>query len=256
MLKPDTIKIQQDLAMYCRSGKEQDIAGVTEGRLPHYRRLVLDVVYGTIAQAYPITRKVLSEKEWDYIFNNFFIEHDAQTPILWRLPYEFYLYVKALDYAGELGKPWLNELLWFEWLEIEVHMMPDEDHGEYSESGDIEHDTLVLNKDSRLIKLQYPFHIRAVELAENEPGNYYVFIYREHDTGTVRFTNLSVLHAWLFDTMLHNPGITLKEIFPEMLTTFKLENIDTAKKKTLNFLREMIESGAILGFRNSELLTK
>jgi len=249
MLRPDTIKIQQDLAMYCRSGKEQDILGVTEGRLPHYRRLVLNVVHATIAQAYPITRKVLPEKEWDYIFNNFFVEHDAQTPILWKLPFEFYTYVKNSNYDEELKKSWLSELLWFEWLEIEVHMMPDEDHGTYRESGDIMNDTMVLNRDSRLIKLQYPFHLQAVELAEEKPGSYYVFIYREQDSGTVRFTKLSVLHAWLFDTMLHNPGITAVQMLPEIAKAFKIQDIETLKKQINNFLKEMLEAGALLGFR-------
>jgi len=249
MLKPDTIKIQENLAMYCRTGNDQDIPGVTEGRLPHYRRLVNNVVHGTIDQAFPITRKVLSEEEWNYLIDSFFIEHDAQTPILWKLPYEFYQYIREQDHAGALNKAWLDELLWFEWLEIEVHMMPDHKHGSYKHKGDLLTDPLVINKDGKLIKLQYPVHLYPIHEVEAKRGDFFLFIYREQESGSVRFTKLSVLHAWLLDTLFSNPGMTVEQLFPLMIETFRLEDMDRLKNNIYSFLIEMKEAGVILGFR-------
>jgi hypothetical protein len=250
MLRPDTIKIQQDLAMYCRSGDTPAIPGTTDGRLLHYRRLVLNVVSGTISQAYPITRKVLSEEEWQESFDRFFVEHDAQTPILWKLPYEFYLYVRDHDYAGKFNKPWLNELLWFEWLEIDVHMMPDEKHEAYSERGDILLDPLIVNKDSRIIRLEYPVHLYPLAEVEERKGDYYLLIYREQESGTVRFVNLSVLHVWLLERMLLADKLSVKDLLPELRSEFKIQNTDTLKDQLNTFLSEMFNDGVILGFRN------
>ena len=250
MLRPDTIKIQNDLAMYCRSGDAPAIPGTTDGRLPHYRRLVLNVVSGTISQAYPITRKVLSEEEWQESFVRFFVEHDAQTPILWKLPYEYYLYVRDHDYAGKFNKPWLNELLWFEWLEIEVHMMPDENQEHYLKQGDLMNDMLVLNKDSRLIRLEYPVHLYPLAEVEERKGNYYLLIYREQETGTVRFVNLSVLHAWLLERILLADRSSVKDLLPELLSEFKIQNMDSPEDQLNKFLSEMFDDGVILGFRN------
>jgi len=247
MLRPDTIKIQQDLAMYCRSGKTPAIPGITEGRLPHYRRLVLNVVSGTISQAYPITRKVLSEKEWQESFERFFTEHDAQTPILWRLPYEFYLYIKDHDYATKFNKPWLNELLWFEWLEIAVHMMPDAKQEHYLKQGDLMNDTLVVNKDSRLIRLEYPVHLYPIAEVEERKGNYYLLIYREQESGTVRFVNLSVLHTFLLEKMLNATQRSVKEMLPELASEFKIQDTDFLEVQLNKFLREMFDTGVILG---------
>jgi len=89
---------------------------------------------------------------------------------------------------------------------------------------------MVPNKDSRLIKLQYPFHLQAVGLAEKNPGSYYVFIYRKKDSGTVRFTKLSLLQAYLFDTMLNNPGIAAVQMLHEMAKILKQQDIGTLKK--------------------------
>ncbi len=248
MLKQDTIKIQDDLAMYCRTGKPADIPNVTEGRLPHYRRLVLNVVKGTIDQAFPITRKVMLAEEWKYMFDSFFVEHDAQTPILWKLPLEFYTYVKDKGFDKSYNKPWLSELLWFEWLEIEVHMMPDQEHGKYHNTGDLLNDPLVMNRDSRLIQLEYPYHLYPVNEAEKHKGKYYIFIYRETDTGTVRFVNLSVLHAWIFDVLEQNGPLSAKEFIPELIKTFNISDTANLESQLKKFLKEMLLSGAILGF--------
>ncbi|NQT76417.1 MAG: putative DNA-binding domain-containing protein [Bacteroidetes bacterium] len=250
MLRPDTIKIQHDLAMYCRSGDAPTIPGTSEGRLPHYRRLVLNVVSGTISQAYPITRKVLSEEEWQEIFVRFFVEHDAQTPMLWKLPYEYYLYVRDHDYAVKFNKAWLNELLWFEWLEIDVHMMPDEKHEAYTDRGELFLDPLVVNKDSRLIHLEYPVHLYPLAEVEERKGNYYLLIYREQETGTVRFVNFSVLHAWLLERMQLADQLSVKDLLPELLSEFQIQNVDTLENQLNKFLLEMFDDGVILGFRN------
>jgi len=248
MLRPETTKIQNDLAMYCRSGKEADIPGITEGRLPHYRRLVLNVVHGSIVQAYPITRKVLSEDEWKYLFNSFFVEHDSQTPILWKLPYEFYLYAKENEYYKQFNKPWLTELLWIEWLEIEVHMMPDSSHPPYMKSGDVLSDHIIINRDSKLIQLEYPVHLHSVEEAAKRKAIYYVFAYRKTDSGKVRFLNLSVLHAWLMDRLMNDQRLTVNKLMPELMSLLKQKGEQEIKKQIKIFLEDMLNAGLILGF--------
>ncbi|MDT8394757.1 MAG: putative DNA-binding domain-containing protein [Bacteroidales bacterium] len=251
MLKHETSLIQQDLARYIRSGNDMDIPGVTQGRLPHYRRLVLNVVYGAIAQAYPITRKVLSEDEWKYLFDSFFTGHDAQTPILWKLPHEFYLYVKNGNYAAQLNKPWLNELLWFEWLEIEVHMMPDYDHGHYFRTNEIPGSALVINRDSRLIQLEYPLHLYAISEAAKKKGSYFVFIFREPQSGSVHFINLSVLHARLLDTMMQSPPVPLIRHLEDIASDFDLGNAQQLELKLQAFTQEMLKKGAFLGYKTN-----
>ena len=84
---------------------------------------------------------------------------------------------------------------------------------------------------------------------EEKKGNYFIFIYREQESGTVHFTNLSVLHAWLLDTLFSNPGMPVEQLFPLIMETFKLEDLESLKKKINSFLKEMLEAGVILGFR-------
>lgn len=248
MLRPETIRIQRDLAGYVRTGKEGNIPGVTKGRLTHYKRLVNNVVFGTISQAYPIARKVMSRNEWNYMLHNFFVEHDAQTPILWKLPYEFYLYAKEQDYAAELNKPWLSELLWFEWLEIEVHMMPDQEHPDYNTVGDPVADPLVINNESRLINLQYPVHLYPVKEVESKKGNYFLAVFREKESGTVKFINLSSLHVRLLDLLSQKQAGVIKDLLPQLAREFNQTNNKTLESQIGLFIKEMMISGLILGY--------
>ncbi len=249
MLRPETIMIQENLAGYCRTGKEDDIPGLTPGRLPHYKRLVNNVVFGTIGQAFPIARKVLNDNEWTYLLHNFFVEHDAQTPILWKLPYEFFRYVADQDYASELKKPWLNDLLWFEWLEIEVHMMPDHVHGKYAEKGDPITDPVVMNMDSKLIRLQYPVHLYPVKEVESKAGDYYLSVYREMESGTVRFLNLSPLYVRLLDLLMQDETRAAATHLPRLSQEYKLADAEALKRQINNFVEQMLKSGLVLGFR-------
>ncbi len=62
-LQKPTAKAQNQLGEYCRTGVNQNIPGVIENRLHHYRRLVFNVVKNTMHQAYPLMLQVLGEKE-------------------------------------------------------------------------------------------------------------------------------------------------------------------------------------------------
>ena len=125
LLKTETYQHQSKLAQYCRNGKPVAIPGTIETRLPHYRRLVFNVVKDSLEAAYPIAHSFINEKDWREMAYRFFSEHNCQTPQVWKLPFEFYEFATAGDFANKYNIPFLNDLLYFEWLEIEVYMMED-----------------------------------------------------------------------------------------------------------------------------------
>ncbi|MEA3478680.1 MAG: putative DNA-binding domain-containing protein [Bacteroidota bacterium] len=251
MLKPDTIQIQNDLAGYCRTGKMVDIPGTSKARLPHYRRLVYNVINSTMEQAFPITREILDDEEWKTLIDRFFIEHDTQTPKLWELPYELFKYAKSAGYAEQFSKPYLTDLLYFEWVEIEVHTMRDKFHPDYTPEGDLINDPIVLNHESRLIRLRYPVHLYAASETISKPGNYYVFIFREPETGTVRFMSLSVLHVHLFEKFYLN-NLIVSDFIDDIAKTFDINDYKMLEKEIIRFLQELLSQGGILGFTNKE----
>ncbi|HYG53588.1 MAG TPA: putative DNA-binding domain-containing protein, partial [Flavobacteriales bacterium] len=126
MLRPETKSIQSKMAAYCREPEFTDaIEGSKPGRLHNYRRLVFNIIEDTLADAYPITRSMMDDEEWIDMVNAFFSKHNCQSTQLWRMPFELVEFVENHEYHTKIGRPYLLELLYFEWLEIEVYQSPD-----------------------------------------------------------------------------------------------------------------------------------
>ena len=247
MLKRDTEEIQHKLARYCRTGEETHIEGARNSRLHHYRRLVKNVINNTMKHAYPITREVLGKEQWDKLISLFFTQHDPQTPKVWELPYELYEFVKENDIASALNLPILEDLMCLEWIEIQVHTMEDEEIPDFTSDGDLLSDPLVVNPEHELIRLEYPVHKLSASEAGRKKGNYFVMVFREPDSGKVRFVNLSVLYVYLLNRIMleRKPAISFTE---DIMKQFNINDKRLLLESLETFLSDMIVQKSILGF--------
>ena len=245
-LTPETIEIQERFAYYCRTGKLEDIPGLTKNRIHHYKRLTNNAVINTLEQAYPITEEILTGNEWDTLVMDFIKNHNSQTPQIWKLPFEFCKFIKECNYKETLGKPWLDDLLYFEWVEVEIHTMPDSPISGYIEKEISKNDLLVFNPDYKIIQLEYPVHLYPVEQAKNKKANYFVLIFRELDTGNVRFINLTVLFVIFLEKLIIDQQ-TFGHALKEISLLFGIEDGKMLSTKALGFIDELKTQGFYLG---------
>jgi hypothetical protein len=251
-INKDTYEIQSGLAAYCRTNVAPHLPGITEGRIHQYRRLVYNIVDDTFEGAFPITRKLLNDEEWHTLINSFFMHHACQTPSVWKLPFEFYEYVAESELAIKQQYPFLTDLLYFEWLEIDVHTMPDVAQEECRETGSWLTDRIIINKEFKLIRLSYPVHQLAPEALKenNSEGNYFVLIYREPQNGDVQFFDLSPLYAVLI-TQLSETGKDLESIIPELCALFQVERSANVDASIISFLEQLKQKEFVLGFADA-----
>lgn len=248
MLKDETHKVQSLLAGYCRDGKAVDLPGTTDGRLPQYRRLVFSVISGTMKQAYPIAAKHLGEEVWDELVHDFFANHPCQDPQVWRMPKELIDYVETSDYDKKLQLPHLPDLLKMEWLEIEVHAMPDQEVGIVTVIDDILNDPLCFNPHYRLEHFKYPVHkIHQLNPAEN-PGDYYLLIFREMtETARVRFVQLQPEYAAFLDTLIRNPGAPIVEVLEALKESTESPFHHIEKEDVRKLIGHLVDNYFVLG---------
>ncbi len=245
-LLKETYNIQESLGNYCKTGIEEDIPGITKNRVHHYRRLVYNAVRNTLEQAYPISLQVLGEEEFGKMIHDFFSNHNCKTPQIWKLPEEFYEYALKENFNEKYQHPWMHDMLLFEWIEIEVHTMPDITPPEYGIIKDILSERLIINSEYRLIKLEYPVHSKTVEQLLSNKGDYFVLISRDPVEGKVLFFNLSILHTWIFERIASGEK-TVRSLFKEINEIFGVES-ETVLAQNLNaFLKDLHEKGVILG---------
>lgn len=248
LLKKETHNIQSQLAEYCKTGVMVEIEGARQDRLHHYRRLTYNIVKEALVTAYPIAYKSLKENQWMQMVDEYYTSHKMKTPLVWKMPFEFYEFCIEANYADKFVLPYLEDLLYFEWIEIEIHTMPDKVIPEFSEVGDLLEDKLVFTPEFELLSFDYPVHkFKGDELLDKK-GNYFVLIFRKHDTGAVRFINLSSYFAVVLQLLIEE-RITFKEAIVKASTTFGVD-YDKSIQHGLSFANDLIAQGFILGFNN------
>lgn len=250
-LMTPTSNIQVKLGRYCRTGIDADLPGVTPGRIHHYRRLVFNVVYNTMEQAYPLTHQVFGTDKFREMVHEFFSVHDCQSPQIWKLPGEFYEYALEQNLALRYDSPWLHDLLLFEWVEIEVHTMPDQDIPVKGEiTGDPLNKILRINPEFRLIRMEYPVHLMNIGLVADNKGSYFVLVCREPDSGHVNFFNLSILHAFVFE-QISGTERTIRSLYPEINRLFGIESEKMLDESLRRFTEDLIKKQVILNAKST-----
>jgi hypothetical protein len=190
-----------------------------------------------LESAYPLTVAALDPTDWETLVYRFFAEHDCRSAQVWRMPLEFFEFVQAGAAASEAAGgapdeaapggalpdkyPFLLELLFFEWTEIELYMMEDLPVAPVSPVRDWVTDTLVFNPEHRLLLFTYPVHLGK---PDGERGQYTVLAFRDPETGEVQFLDVSLTFAWLLDGLITS-GMSLAaflEAHPEAPTPLLL----------------------------------
>jgi hypothetical protein len=244
-LSPDTYTAQSQLAKYCRDGNTVEIPGLTPNRLHQYRRLVFNIIQDSFESGYPISFKYLPTEVWDELVLDFFAIHPCQNFQVWKLPKEFSEFVIENNYAAKHNIPYLNDLLNFEWAEMELYNMPDKPYKSGLLKGDIITGTISLNPEYLLLPLEYPVHIYPPTVAEQKKGNYFVLLFREQETGKIQFIDLSIWYAFIIEQMSQNqtPISELLQYAPQL---FGDVSIDELKKNTAIFIQSMIEKKFVI----------
>jgi len=246
-LNQNTNDAQSALANYCRTGKLKHIPGVDKQRVHHYRRLVFNIIDDSLASAYPLMHNLLGKEEWYQLVNEFFSSHPCQSPQVWTMPRELYEYMISVKHPLLDKYPFLQDLIWMEWLEIEIYMMEDKQvdfqSREISKNG-----KLVINPEHRLILLNYPVHLKqASQIQKDDRGNYYLMMHRDPDSGKVQFTDLSPFYARMLEHLTEQ-SYGINELIEMAATDFGIPMEKTVYDNSMKFIKNAISNRLILGF--------
>lgn len=241
-------ELQEELGAYCKTGElRNDIPLSRNEALPHYRRLITNIVSGIIDNGFPISRKYLG-KEWDELVSTFFKEHKCQTPQVWKLPKEFMEYVLESEYDKEKNLPFLKDLLYFEWLELYLFTMPDREVDmDYHKDGDPLTQKIVLNPEFEVLQVEFPIHLMAIEEAKKQKGQYFLILFRHHTTGNVHFLSLSPLHVSFLQKIEEKQTLKTK-IVSELSAEFGIAEKEKIESHLIEFSNQLLKEGLILGY--------
>jgi hypothetical protein len=249
MLNKETKHIQGQLANYCRNEDSNDLPEIRPDRLLHYRRLIYNIINDAIESAYPITRSIVSDENWKYMIDCYVTEHPCSNPQLFKMPGEFIDFAQSKAFAETIKLPYLYDLLNFEWIEVEVHSMPDVPEQIFSLEGDFIRETLVFTPYFELLQLEYPIHQLKTTDITKQKGNYFMLVYRE-DNGTVQYLELNLLTHHLVKSM-HQHGASLLEVLNPELEGLESAVQDKLIDQSQYFIFQLKSKGIIKGVANN-----
>jgi hypothetical protein len=246
-LLPETKLIQSNIALFCRTGNEIELPGVTPYRMHHYRRLVFNIIQDNLESSFPIAYKYIDSEKWMMMVNDFFSDHACQSYQVWQIAGEFFDYAVKENFAEKFKLDFLNDLLKFEWEEMLIYNMEDVLPKAFKANGDIVNDVLVINPEHSLLQLKYPIHIYNPIEAMEHIGNYFVLLFREQHTGKVQFMDISVWFALLIEQISKN-GFSLKSLLSEAPEIFGNIDLTMLTKTTIEFINDLKSRNFVLGY--------
>ena len=244
-LSDKTKSSQSALADYCKTGISTPIIGVIEDRLPHYRRLVFNVIFDVMSSAYPISRVVFGH-EWKSFLERFFADHKCQHYQVWQLPEELLIWVRNNDIEEKSRYPFLEELLTFEWLEILAYNESDKPSTNHNKTGNWKVNNLVINPHHYLIRLEHPIHKMKAQESVNHKGDYFVLIYRDLEELNVRFIELSAFFALVLEDA--GSKLDLVSVAKNICSTEQIEYTNNVENQLNTWVGKMLKNGFLLGY--------
>lgn len=225
-------EITEKFVSCCKTGRIDP--SLPEG-VKIYRQLIRDKFDGSLKNAFPITYNLLKGFEWDQIIDAFLAAEDLTSPYLWRMPESLASFIKRRDFATKLDLPYLNDLIDFEWLEIEICMMPDIPRQTVK--------TLQLNPESRLVSYSYPVFEKKPLPRPMQKGEYYLFAFRHPENGQANFITLTLFYKCVLELIREEP-LSGQEALTLAAAAFRLDQnqvLETGGK----FLSDLLQQQAL-----------
>ncbi len=196
-------EIAEKVTYFCRTG-ELDPA------LPERLKVYLDhfrnKIKHNLKRAFPLTVHLLEPTQWEEMVHRFLAEEECAAPYFWKVPEAFLHFAKKNHYADRLNIPYLDDLMDFEWLEIEMYMMPDGSKED----------------ERRLISYSYPVFEKKPLPRSMKKGIYFLLAFRHPTSKEIHFISLSPFYCRVID-LLKNEHLTQSEALMKAAQEFKLD---------------------------------
>ncbi len=203
MPRPSSFRdVQETFTRHVRDPEHQPApSDVEDRRMAIYRRILYRNIEGFMADCFPVLRRITPDEQWHRLIRDYFMHHQATTPLFPQMPQEFLRYLENEREARQDDMPFLYELAHYEWMEMAVAMDGREiDLDGIDTRGDLLEGVPVLSPLARPLVYRYPVHrIGPDNLPSAAPEQpTYIIVYRDLDD-EVGFLELNPVSAKLVE---------------------------------------------------------
>lgn len=186
---------QHEFAAYIRDPENNPApADVKKQRMSMYRELFFNNIEGFLSGNFPVLRKILTDRQWFALAQDFFAKHLCKTPYFSQIPEEFLDYLQnERDNPDDL--PFLLELAHYEWIEMALSIAKEEPVVNRQNLDNLPEQTVALSPLAWPLVYQYPVQkIGPAFLpleAPEQPTFLIVYRNKEDDVNFVEITPIT-----------------------------------------------------------------
>ncbi len=195
-----------------------------------YQELVRYRFEEVLLKTFPRSAALLGEKRWNRLIEEF-IRTGASNPLIWKMPKEFLAFAKK---KAKLKIKYLNDLLWFEWIEVESAMATEKTRASDGFSWE---KPAKLGAGTKIKKLNYSVFSDSIK-----KGKFYVMFY----TDTLGDTYWMEITSFMFDFLRELKNVdSLDEAIKNCAAKY-LADFKDSKEIIENTLIEFYDKGIIV----------
>ena len=252
MSNPSFLDTQRRFAAHLRDPQTVTApAEIEDRRMAIYRDLFWRNIEGFISNGFPVLRSLLSDNDWDALVRRFYAEHRCDSGYFADIPAEFLGWLNDGDYPRENYPPFMQELAYYEWLEMALAISTEEipEQGIDSDA-DLFHGPLVLSPLCALTGSHWPVHQIAADAVPTapSPAPVWLLVWRDR-ADQVHFMELNAPSARLIQ-LLEQGGDTGAETLLQTLAAELGQDVHTLRPFLADILKQWQLKDILLGIRS------
>ena len=194
-----------------------------------YKELIHYRFKEVILSAFPRFLELLEEGTINQLIVDF-IKSKPQTPFIWKMPDEFRHFLAKHELAKKY--PFMDDLLWFEWIEIELFM----GHYQLTETKEFSWDKAYTLSDSALVKeLNFPVHY---DEGYEQGAVYPLLMFYNFQSHDVHFQEITPFLQQLF---LSLKSKSIEQSLKELCKTYDID-LSEVKELLQETLQDFVQS--------------
>ena len=215
-----------------------------------YRDLFYNNVEGFLSNAFPVLRKLFTDKSWHCMARDFYSRHQCHSPLFLEIPREFLNYLEQERGEQPADPPFLRELAHYEWVELAVSVAETPPPEGLDEHGSLLDQLPVVSPLAWPLSYRYPVHRICPDFQPQAPGEQptYLLVYRNRDD-EVGFLELNPVSARLFALLQEGDIATGREALERIAGELQHPNPGAVVQGGLVILEEWRNRDIVPGTR-------
>ena len=241
-------KKQSEFSAYIRDPDNNPLpGGVKKKRMDMYRELFFNNINSFLISNFPVLHRILEEKQWTALAQDFFSRHSCKTPYFTEIPEEFIRYLQTDRMSIDHEPPFMLELAHYEWVEmalmISKETFPDLDQSLIEHPLDYK---IALSPLAWALGYQYPVHKISPDFQPENPPEQptYLVVYRDASF-EVRFLEITATIFRLLQTIQDQEDVLAEDYIQQIILESGLSDPEAIRNGGVKALKKLAGKGIL-----------